>query len=592
MTMGFQLSPGVQTKEIDLSTSIPAVATSLGATVGRFTWGPVDEPYLCTSENDLVSVFGKPTNDTFPAFLSSAAFLNYANSLQVVRVVDSTATNASANGGVEQIKNTEDFETQKGSGTLTEAFYARYPGTYGNGISVHTQNGVDGWDTWQYKDSFDVQPDSTNSEVAVAVVVDTEVVESYLVSNVEGNKDTMGGNIFMEEKINAMSKLIWTVAANVNVTTVAAFCSDVAHTTEAACTGASETWTAADPSAEDISFSGGNATRDFCSDVAYTTEATCVANTETWTVSAVGSGEYQFGWDQFANADEIDVNLLIAGGVTNETTTTVTDVSKYMVETIAEVRKDCMAILSPPKEKVCYTGSSTNAVNNVVAWRKTDLNLNSSYATLDANYKYTYDKYSDTYRWIGFSGDVAGLMANTDSVRDAWWSPAGLNRGQIKSVVKVAYNPTQAHRDQLYMLPNGINPIVSFPGQGTVLWGDRTMLTKPSAFDRINVRRLFIIIEKSIAISAKYFLFEFNNAFTRTNFNNMANPYLAGLQARQAMQDFLVKCDESNNGPEVVDANQFVASIFIKPSKSINFITLNFVATKSGVAFSEVVGQV
>jgi phage tail sheath protein FI len=183
-------------------------------------------------------------------------------------------------------------------------------------------------------------------------------------------------------------------------------------------------------------------------------------------------------------------------------------------------------------------------------------------------------------------------MAHTDSVRDAWWSPGGLNRGQIKGVVKLAYQPTLAHRDQLYMLPNGINPIVTFPGQGTVLWGDRTLLVKPSAFDRINVRRLFIILEKAIAISAKYFLFEFNNEFTRKNFLNMVNPYLAGIKARQGMYDFYVQCDGDNNTPEVIDANQFVASIFLKPSKSINFITLNFVATKTGVDFAEVIGQV
>lgn len=570
--MGFQLSPGVQTKEIDLSTSIPAVATSLGATVGRFTWGPVDEPYLCTSENDLVSVFGQPTNDTFPAFLSSSAFLKYANSLQVVRVVDSTASNASKDGGVEQIKNTEDFDTQKDSGTLTEAFYARYPGTYGNGISVHTQNGVDGWDTWQYAGAFDVQPDPTNNEIAVAVVIDGEVRESYLVSNVEGQKDTMGNNIFMEEKINKMSKLIWTVAGNVNVTTVAASCDDGASVTEVACTAAGGAWTAADPSAEDITFTGGSAVS---------------------AMNSVGTDEYQMGWDKFANADEIDVNLLIAGGVTNEPKDVAYAVEKYIVESIAEVRKDCMAILSPAKEDVVNVGGAANAVSNIITSRKdVSFNVASSYAALDGNYKYTYDKYNDTYRWIGFSADVAGLMAHTDAVRDAWWSPAGLNRGQIKGVVKLAYNPNQAQRDQLYMLPNGINPIVSFPGQGTVLWGDRTLLTKPSAFDRINVRRLFIVMEKAIAISAKYFLFEFNNSFTRRNFVNMVEPYLAGLQARQAMYDFYVQCDSSNNTPEVIDGNQFVASMFIKPSKSINFITLNFVATKSGVDFDEVIGQV
>lgn len=569
--MGFQLSPGVQTKEIDLSTSIPAVATSLGATVGRFTWGPADEAYLCTSENDLVSIFGQPTNDTYPAFLSSASFLNYANSLQVVRVVDDGATNATTGGDAVQIKNTEDFDTKFVS--LTQGFYARYPGTYGNGITVESSTAT-GWSTFAYAGAFDVAPDDSNDEIAVAVVVDGIVVESYLVGTVEGTKDGMGNNIFMEEKINKMSKLIWTVASNVTAGTatmtggmavssgsdeVAAFCSDGTSTSETSCTTAGETWTDTVPAV--------------------------LAGT-------VGSNEYINGWNQFANADEINVNLLIAGGVTNEEISIVTAVSKHIAEVIAEGRKDCMAILSPAKESVVNVGGATNAVNNVISWRTGDLNIASSYATLDGNYKYTYDKYADTYRWIGFSADVAGLMAHTDSVRDAWWSPAGLNRGVIKSVVKLAYNPSQAHRDQLYMLPNGINPIVSFPGQGTVLWGDRTCLTKPSAFDRINVRRLFIVMEKAISISAKYFLFEFNNKYTRRNFRNMVNPYLEGLQARQAMYDFYVQCDSTNNTAEVIDGNQFVASMFIKPSKSINFITLNFVATKSGVDFAEVIGQV
>ena len=570
--MGFQLSPGVQVKEIDLSTSIPAVATSLGATVGRFTWGPAFEPYLCTSEADLVSVFGQPTNDTYPAFLSSAAFLSYANSLQVVRVVDSGAMNAAPSGNVTQITGAEDFETQMDSGTLTEGWYARYPGTYGNGISVETHDGSATWSAWQYAGAFDVQPDTGNDEMAVAVIVDSEVVESYLVSPVEGTKNVDGGNIWAQEKINNASKLVWV------------------NTPQVSNTGAvSNTFSGG------IAVSAGVAAH--CDDGSGDNQADCETAGNTWVLEVaagtVGSNEYMAGWDKFENADEINVSILIAGGLSNENEAQVAIVSKYMIEQVAEKRLDCIAVVSPPKEKVVNVGGATNAVNNVIGWR-TDVAFNSasSYGTLDGNYKYVYDVYSDTYRWIGFSGDVAGLMAHTDNVRDAWWSPGGLNRGQIKGVVKLAYQPSLAHRDQLYMLPNGINPIVTFPGQGTVLWGDRTLLVKPSAFDRINVRRLFIILEKAISISAKYFLFEFNNEFTRKNFLNMVNPYLHGIQARQGMYDFYVQCDATNNTPEVIDANQFIASIFIKPSRSINFITLNFVATKTGVDFAEVIGQV
>ena len=571
--MGFQLSPGVQIKEIDLSTSIPAVATSLGATVGRFTWGPAFEPYLCTSEADLVAVFGQPTNDTYPAFLSSAAFLSYANSLQVVRVVDSGAMNAAPSGNVTQITGAEDFDTQYDSGTLTEGFYARYPGTYGNGITVETHSGDATWSAWQYAGAFDVQPDTGNGEIAVAVIVDTEVVESYLVGMTQGTNNADGGNIWAEDVINPASKLIWVVTSNV----------------------------VNGPGPVSVTFTGGIAVSAgvpaHCDDGTGADQATCEAAGDTWVLEVaagtVGSNEYMAGWDKFENGDEINVSILIAGGLSNENSAQVAIVSKYMIEQVAEQRLDCIAVISPPKSEVVNVGGATNAVNNVIAWR-TDVSFNSasSYGTLDGNYKYVYDVYSDTYRWIGFSGDIAGLMAHTDNVRDAWWSPGGLNRGQIKGVVKLAYQPTLAHRDQLYMLPNGINPIVTFPGQGTVLWGDRTLLVKPSAFDRINVRRLFIILEKAISISAKYFLFEFNNEFTRKNFLNMVNPYLNGIKARQGMYDFFVQCDASNNTPEVIDSNRFIASIFIKPSRSINFITLNFVATKTGVDFAEVIGQV
>ncbi len=559
--MGFQLSPGVQTREIDLSTSIPAVATSLGATVGRFSWGPAGVSHLITSENDLVSVYGKPTNDTYPAFLSSAAFLSYSNSLQVVRVVDSGATNATTSSESVQIKNTEDFDTQLASGTLAQEFYARYPGTYGNGISVETHSGA-GWSGWAFAGAFDVEPDASNNELAVAVVIGGEVVESFLVADTEGAKDAMGSNIYMEEVINSMSKLIWTVAANVKTSSISSY---VLAGGNAVSAGVAEI-----PAS--------------CSDGTSVDEAACTAASGTWTATVPAVPEGSVG--------AVDVNLLIAGGVTNEEIATVTVVSKYMTEIIAEGRKDCMAILSPAKESVVNVGGAANAIANVIAWRTGALNIASSYATLDGNYKYVYDKYLDTYRWIGFSADVAGLMARTDDVRDSWFSPAGLNRGQIKSVVKLAYSPSKSHRDQLYKLPNGINPIVSFPGQGTVLWGDRTMLLKPSAFDRINVRRLFIVVEKAIAISAKNFLFEFNNQYTRRNFVNMVEPYLAAIQGRQGIYDFAVICDGTNNTAEVVDANQFVASMYIKPAKSINYITLNFIATKTGVNFSEVIGQV
>ncbi|MCP4124975.1 MAG: hypothetical protein GY751_24805, partial [Bacteroidetes bacterium] len=199
------------------------------------------------------------------------------------------------------------------------------------------------------------------------------------------------------------------------------------------------------------------------------------------------------------------------------------------------------------------------------------------------------DKYNDKYRWVPLNGDIAGLCARTDNNRDAWWSPAGYNRGQVKSVVKLAYNPQKAHRDALYQ--KQINPVVTFPGQGTILFGDKTQQTRPSAFDRLNVRRLFIVLEKAIATAAKFSLFEFNDEFTRAQFRNMVEPFLRDVQGRRGITDFKVVCDDTNNTGSVIDRNEFVGDIYIKPSRSINFIQLNFIAVSTGVDFSEVVGK-
>ena len=244
-----------------------------------------------------------------------------------------------------------------------------------------------------------------------------------------------------------------------------------------------------------------------------------------------------------------------------------------------------MAFISPARDDVI--SNAGDEVTDMVAFRNSS--RSTSYAVLDSGYKYQYDKYNDVYRYIPLNGDMAGLAVRTDETRDPWWSPAGFNRGQIKNIIKLAYNPNKADRDILYKA--NINPVVTFPGQGTVLFGDKTMLTKPSAFDRINVRRLFIVLEKAIATAAKYTLFEFNDPFTRSQFNNLVEPFLRDVQGRRGIYDFRVVCDETNNTGEVIDRNEFVGDIYIKPAKSINFIQLNFVAVRTGVEFSEVVGQ-
>jgi hypothetical protein len=287
-------------------------------------------------------------------------------------------------------------------------------------------------------------------------------------------------------------------------------------------------------------------------------------------------------YDQFLSPEDVDISLILTGKTIDNSG----QLANYLIDNLAEVRKDCVVFVSPPKSDVIgKTGSE--AADAIVTTRN---NLRStSYAVLDSGYKYMYDRYNDLYRWVPLNGDIAGLCARTDITNDPWWSPAGLNRGQIKNLVKLAYNPSKADRDTLYK--NGVNPVVTFPGQGTLLYGDKTLLGKSSAFDRINVRRLFIVLEKAISRSARSTLFEFNDVFTRSQFKNLITPYLADVQGRRGITDFLVVCDETNNTPEVIDRNEFVGDIYIKPARSINFIQLNFVAVRTGVAFSEVVGQ-
>ena len=260
-------------------------------------------------------------------------------------------------------------------------------------------------------------------------------------------------------------------------------------------------------------------------------------------------------------------------------------VAIYLINDIAEFRKDCVVFLSPPQWTA--VNNVGNEAHDIVTYRNTL--PSSSYSFIDSGWKYQYDKYSDIYRWAPLNGDIAGLCVQTDTTRDPWWSPAGYNRGNVKNVVRLAWNPRAAYRDLLYS--NGVNPVISQPGAGTILFGDKTMLSKPSAFDRINVRRLFIVLEKAISTAAKFTLFEFNDQFTQANFVNMVNPYLADVKGRRGIYDFRVVCDQTNNTPQVIDSNRFVGDIYIKPARSINFIQLNFVAVRTGVDFNEIVGR-
>ena len=724
--MPFQLSPGVAVVEKDFTSIVPAVASSTGAFSGTFQWGPVLSPVTISSENELVSRFGKPVDANKNSFFTAANFLNYTNNLLVVRVdtdnhrnavssvsgsiTSSTLTNAGSgyrtvpnitigapniaggsqatatcslsggtvtaatvtSGGTGYIAATVTFTgpqvvggvqatgtativggvitgiaiTNAGSGytfaptfTITSAtgtgavpgtvttsgssvasivftnrgtgytsvptmtidaptsgttatatavitvggvkinnvndyqgswingegvvgpFTAKYPGTLGNSITVSICDSSTAFTTWAYKDQFDSAPAKSDYTTSVSgnadelhlIVIDNDgrwtgtpgsVLEKFAyVSKASDGVKSDGTNNYYKDVINSRSQYIWWTdhpAAGTNWGTTAANTTFVtAGTSTYPLTGGFDDLTATD-------------------------------------------GQLMNAIDIFRDDSRYDISLMPLGKASST-------VANFAIA-LAEDRKDCIVFISPEDvttgDILLSPEGRPSDADYIIAYRNAV--TSSSYAVMDSGYKYQYDRYNDKYRWVPFNGDIAGLCARTDYTNDPWYSPSGLNRGHIKNVVKTSNTLTKTERDNLYKA--GVNPVVTFPGEGTVLFGDKTLLAKPSAFDRINVRRLFIVLEKAIATAAKYQLFEFNDGFTRAQFKNLVEPFLRDVQGRRGITDFVVKCDESNNTGEVIDRNEFVADIFIKPARSINFITLNFVAARSGINFSEIGG--
>ena len=567
--MAFQVSPGVQVKEIDATNVVPAVSTSIGGFAGAFVWGPANEVVTVGSENELAEKFGAPNDaDTAKHFLNAASFLKYGNALKVVRSTLDSARNATAGSAGKLIENETSYDQATFSSSTEGPWVAKYPGVIGNSLRVEicTADGnTSGFDNWTHKGQFEAKPSTSpfmvGKGVAAAkdemhiIVIDEDglftgtkgtVLETFgFVSQASDAKDDSGVSIYYKNVINNKSEYIW--------------------------------WATHDGTLTDAG--DDSATRIADSSPAFTVVDAVIVDSLDHGVSGntLTAAEVVSGLDYLADAETVDVNLLFAAPDADSEDT----VGEKLIS-VCEARKDCMAFISPPIED----STGTTPVTDVVAYA--DSLPSTSYASLDSGAVYLYDKYNDVYRWIGSNGLCAGLCANADNVADAWFSPAGVNRGQLLGVAKLAYNPTKAQRDTLYKAR--INPLVSFPGQGTMLFGDKTLLSRASAFDRINVRRLFIVLEKAISTAAKSQLFEFNDEFTRAQFRNLLEPFLRDVKGRRGITDFLVVCDESNNTGQVIDTNRFVADIFIKPARSINFITLNFIATRTGVDFSEVAG--
>jgi len=668
--MGFQVSPGVQVKEIDLTNVVPAVATSIGASAGAFEKGPVNSPTLITSEEELLRIFGRPqnTSNQFESWFTVANFLAYTDACFVTRA-ESAITNAGATGGV-LIRDDEHYENSfnTGQGSVGE-WAARTAGTHGNSLGVSicpsgtayqqslgannlvNQNDVAVGDNAITVDNADESGFAINvgdmlsfySDANYTSPVDNfreyEVTAVNTTSNVitlrlKDNPDGVGfqtaipDNSFVLRRWKFYDLFTSAPGTSAYATQNGRGTGDEMHVVVYDTTGditgndndvagqnqssvietysnLSKNSSAKSPQGDSIYYADvifrqsafiywmdhNSAGTNWGTD---TTSAYTAVNTPTLTTLsggtddyAVTAGEMQLSFEKYLDSDNIEVNLLL-GGSSSLTTDSAAgqDTFVTMITNIVETRKDCVGFVSPYRSATVGVADSNTQTDNVQD--AFDLCPSSSYMVFDSGYKYMYDKYNDVYRFVPLNGDTAGLCANTDRVADAWFSPGGLNRGNVRNAIKLSYNPNKANRDFLYRAR--VNPVVNFPGQGVVLFGDKTALSKPSAFDRINVRRLFLVLEKAISTAAKFQLFEFNDEFTRAQFRNLIEPFLRDVQGRRGITDFLVKCDATNNTGEVIDRNEFVADIFIKPARSINFITLNFIAVRTGVSFSEVGG--
>ena len=642
--MAFQVSPGVLVQELDLTRVIPAVSTSIGAFAGEFRQGPVDEIVTISSEQQLTEQFGKPDANNFEDYFSVANFLQYTNNVKVVRVTNSGLLNASSDGTGTLIKNTDDYLNNYAAGQgVVGTFAARTGGAWGNNLQVSTCPSATAYeqegattvnDTNAVGDTVITVADGGTLNVgdiisfsSTAATNDYDDGEQYRITGISTHDITIVQHIRGQGGL----KKAYTNGANVRrrwryydqagvdgAPGTSPYVSDrsgsgdeihvvvidedggisgVPGTVLEVFSGVSKAADAKTPQGAsnyypdviynqsqyvywmDHNTSGSN----WGSNAAGTTfTAVNTPTLESLSAGADGStrsvAELKIAYDKFVDSETVDFSLLIAGKCT------ATHIDNLI--SIAESRKDCVVFASPERADVVNVTNSNTQMSNVKAFF--DTIASSSYVVFDSGYKYMYDKYNDQFRFVPLNGDIAGLCARTDLTNDTWFSPAGLNRGIIRGAVKLAFNPNQAQRDVLY--PARINPVVTFPGQGTILFGDKTGLSSPSAFDRINVRRLFLVLEKAIATAAKFQLFEFNDEFTRAQFRNLVEPFLRDVQGRRGITDFKVVADATNNTGEVIDRNEFVADIFIKPNRSINFITLNFVAVRTGVAFTEVGG--
>jgi hypothetical protein len=641
--MPFQVSPNVLVQERDVSLFVPQVATTAGAFVGHFNWGPAKEFITVDSEKTLYEVFGRPDDDNFKYWFTAANFLSYGNNLQVNRIVSDTSRNSVALGSAVRIDNDDHYNGDGGytAPTLTGTEYtARYPGTLGDNLKVS----VCDYNSYQFTAQLSTVTSITTTGATVVALTRPapkgswlEVISNSIAYRFQLTAAAASGattlafvNTAITEASTTSATMLWEYwdqvesrpthsrfaleKAGVPASTATIYdeihvivvdedggISGTAGTILEKHQGLSKGTDARSSDGTSLYYRNyinlGSAWIRYGSKTALTTSS--AGNSVTWesviptdgtgfnlmsqvqsrsfsggVASTPTDGLLQTEYAKLANGELFDVSLIPVVGVSADNAT-----ARYVVDNVAEVRRDCLVFTSPTSASL-LTGTA------VVNDRLANFNKDSTFAVMDSGWKYQYDRYNDVYRYVPLAGDTAGVCVRTDETTEPWYSPGGYTRGQIKNLVKLNWSPNKTDRDNLYR--NQINPVVTQPGLGTVLFGDKTCTQKPSAFDRINVRRLFIVLEKAIATAAKFQLFEFNDGFTRAQFVSLVEPFLRDVQGRRGITDFRVVCDETNNTGEVIDRNEFIADIYIKPNKSINFITLNFVATRSSVSFEEV----
>lgn len=607
--MAFSVSPSVIVKEVDATGTIPAVINSPAAIAGVFNWGPVMEPVLITSELDLVNRFGKPSDLNAETFFVAADFLAYSNALYVTRVSDED-TVATAAGSP--------FEA-KYPGTLGNSLAVSYTSQQGYSNSLYNAGEIFGTATFASKTlNFEVADDELEDTIAVGDIIKLGNSAIGYQENVVVSITNNGQNI---TTLRYQYTIVFENNYTLSTTSLAGLTMSRYWKYYKRFSGAPKTSNSIHVIVTDLdgkitgaagsiielydnlSLTAGDKNSEGSS-IYYQTVIDSKSNWIKTTLTTPGAGDVKYrtltggldsaseddidlgvvalGYDLYRNSDEIEISFVLQGkaiGGTNHS-----DLANYILSNIVEYRKDCMLFISPAYTAVVDPTNTEDKLEEILTFRNSV--MSSSYWFMDSGYKYRYDKYNDVFRWIPLNGDIAGLSARIDP----WESPAGYKRGVIKNAVKLAFNPNKTHRDALF--GSDVNPVITQTGKGILLFGDKTGLGQSSAFDRINVRRLFITVEKAIATIAASFLFDFNDTFTQLQFKNIVNPYLANIQGKRGIIDFRVISDGSINTADVIDSNTFKGQIFIKPARTISVIELTFVATRTGIDFDEIVGQI